>query len=199
MISSEQVKELRDTTGISVMQCRKALEDAQGDMEKALTLLKKKGADVAAKKADRTLGAGRIATYVHSSGQTAAMVELSCETDFVSKNEGFYALAYDIAMQIVATNPKYIKAEDITAEEKDKMKEVFMADVDQSKPAEIREKIITGKLDAYFNEQTLMEQPFIKNDELKIKDLISNAVQKFGEKTEVTRFVRYSVATKSTC
>ena len=199
MITSEQVKELRDTTGISIMQCRKALEDAQGDMEKALTLLRKKGADVAAKKSDRTLNAGRIATYVHSSGQVAAMVELNCETDFVSKNEGFYALAYDIAMQIVATNPQYLKTEDIPVEEREKMKEVFLAEVDQSKPADIKEKIITGKLDAYFNEKVLLEQTFIKNDELKIKDLISNCVQKFGEKTEITRFVRYAVATKATC
>ncbi|MFZ2038430.1 MAG: translation elongation factor Ts [Minisyncoccia bacterium] len=199
MITSEQVKELRDATGISIMQCRKALEEANGDMEKAATILKKKGADIAAKKADRTLGAGRIAAYIHGSGNTAAMVELSCETDFVAKNEEFLALAYDIAMQIVATDPKYLKAEDITAEEREKMKEVFMTEVDASKPEAIKEKIITGKLDAYFNEQILLEQPFIKNGDVKIKDLIQDAIQKFGEKTEIRRFVRYSSKAKTTC
>ena len=199
MITSEQVKELRDLTGISIMQCRKALEEANGDMEKAKTFLRKKGADVAAKKADRTLGASRIAAYVHSSGNVAAMVELSCETDFVAKNEEFYNTARDIAMQIVATDPKYLKVEDITEEERNKMKEVFLVEVDQSKPAEIKEKIITGKLDAYFNEQVLLEQVFIKNDEFKIKDLIQGVIQKFGEKTEIRRFIRYSSKPKTTC
>ena len=187
MITSEQVKDLRDLTGISIMQCRKALEEANGDMEKAKTFLRKKGADIAAKKADRTLGAGRIAAYVHSSGNVAAMVELSCETDFVAKNEEFYNVARDIAMQIVATDPKYLKVEDINEEEREKMKEVFLVEVDQSKPVEIKEKIITGKLDAYFNEQVLLEQVFIKNDEFKIKDLIQGVIQKFGEKTEIRR------------
>jgi elongation factor Ts len=199
MITSEQVKELRDLTGISIMQCRKALEEANGDMEKAKTFLRKKGADIAAKKADRTLGAGRIAAYVHSSGTVAAMVELSCETDFVAKNEEFYNVARDIAMQIVATDPKYLKIEDITAEEREKMKEVFLVEVDQKKPADIKEKIISGKLDAYFNEQVLLEQVFIKNEDFKIKDLIQGVIQKFGEKTEIRRFVRYTSKAKTTC
>jgi len=129
----------------------------------------------------------------------AAMVELSCETDFVAKNEEFFNVARDIAMQIVATDPKYLKAEDISEEERNKMKEVFLVEVDQSKSAEIKEKIITGKLDAYFNEQILLEQVFIKNDEFKIKDLIQGVIQKFGEKTEIRRFVRYSSKPKVTC
>jgi len=195
MVTTEQIKELRDATGISIMQCRKALEDTNGDMEKATIMLRKKGADIASKKADRTLNAGRIAAYVHSSGQAGAILELSCETDFVSKNEEFYALAYDIAMQVVATKPEYLKMEDITEADREKAKEAFLPEL-EGKPEAMKEKIMTGKLDAYFGDKVLLEQPFIKNGDLKIKDLISNCVQKFGEKTEIRRFTRFSVTDK---
>ncbi len=195
MVTTEQIKELRDATGISIMQCRKALEDTNGDMEKATIILRKKGADIASKKADRSLNAGRIAAYVHSSGQAGAILELSCETDFVSKNEEFYALAYDIAMQVVATKPEYLKMEDITEADREKAKEAFLPEL-EGKPEAMKEKIMAGKLDAYFGDKVLLEQPFIKNGDLKIKDLISNCVQKFGEKTEIRRFTRFSVTDK---
>jgi len=189
-ITTEQVKELRDKTNISVMQCKKALEEAGGDMEKAIIILQKKGSEIAAKKGDRVLGAARIASYIHSSGLVGAMVEIACETDFVSKNEDFGKLAYDIAMHIAAQSPSYLKIEDITDAAKEKVKEVFLPEV-EGKPEELKEKILKGKLDAYFKEKVLLEQEFIKNPDLTIAKLLEGAIQKFGEKTEIVRFVRF--------
>lgn len=194
-ITTEQIKSLRDTTGISVMQCKKALEEAQGDVEKALVILRKKGADIASKKSDRTLGASMISSYVHSNGLVGSLVELSCETDFVAKNEEFKALAYDIAMHVAASNPTYLKAQDIPEEAKVKAKEVFAKEV-EGKPAAIQEKIMQGKLQSYFGEATLLEQPFIKNPDLTIEGLLQSAIQKFGEKIEVARFVRFGALEK---
>ena len=192
MISTEQIKQLRDATGISVMQCKKALEEASGDMEKAQIMLQKKGADIANKKAGRVLGAGIITAYVHSNGAIAAMVELSCETDFVAKNDEFKALAYDIAMHVVAANPLYLKDEDIMEESKLKVKEVFAKEA-EGKPAAIVDKIVQGKLQSYFGEKTLLDQSFIKNPEITVRELVQSGVQKFGEKIEVARFARFSV------
>ena len=193
MISTEQIKELRDRTGISVMQCRKALEEASGDMEKAIIILRKKGADVAAKKSDRTLGAGAVASYIHATGTVGAMVILSCETDFVSGNDEFKKLAYDIAMHITATNPDFLKKEDISEADKKRAMEVFEKEV-AGKPKEMKAKILEGKLSAYFADKILLEQPFVKNPEMTINALIQTAVQKFGEKIELTKFVRFAVS-----
>lgn len=195
MITTEQIKELRDKTGVSVMQCKKALEEAGGDMEKALILLRKKGAEVAAKKGDRTLGAGAIASYIHSNGTVGSMVELACETDFVSNNEEFKNLARDIAMQVAATNPEFLKKEDIDETARTRAAEVFAKEVD-GKPEDLKVKILEGKISAYFADKILLEQPFIKNPDLTITELISNAVQKFGEKTEIIRFARFNVGGK---
>jgi len=173
------------------MQCRKALEEAHGDIEKATVILRKSSAAIADKKSDRTLGSGTIASYIHGAGAVGAIVELSCETDFVSKNEEFKALAYDLAMQVAATDPQFLKMDDITADAKKAAIEVF-TDEAKDKPEEIRSKIIEGKLLSYFGEKTLMDQDFIKNGDMKIKDLVSGAVQKFGERIEVRRFVRFS-------
>ncbi len=192
-ISMDQVKALRDRTGISVMQCKKALEDAGGDEEKALMFLRKKGADVAAKKSDRELGAGSIAAYVHANGAIGSLVQLSSETDFVSNNAEFKALAYDIAMHIGATNPAFISSEDIDESAKAKATEFFKEEV-KDKPADMQEKILQGKLDAYFKEKVLLDQPFVKNPELTIRQLIENATQKFGEKIVVSHFSRFSVS-----
>ncbi len=190
-ITTEQIKELREKTSVSVMQCRKALEDAGGDMEKAVILLRKKGAETAEKKAERVLKASRIVSYVHGVGTVGVMVELSSESDFVSKHEDFAKLAYDIAMQIAAMNPKYIKKDDVDLEERNKVLEAFEVEV-KGKPEAIREKILSGKLDAYFKEQVLLDQDFIKDPTMTINTLITNAVQKYGEKIEVTRFVRFA-------
>lgn len=175
------------------MQCKKALEDAGGDMEKALVILKKKGAEIAEKKSDRTLAAGVVQSYIHSSGNIGAMVELWCETDFVAKNEEFKTLARDIAMQVVATKPEFLSMADITEEAKEKAKEVFAKEV-EGKPENMKAQILEGKLNAYFKDMALLEQPFIKNGDLTVGQMISNAVQKFGEKTEIGRFARFSTA-----
>ncbi len=191
-ISLDQVKELRDETGISVMQCRKALEDAGGDKEKALILLRKKGAEISAKKSDRSLGAGIVSAYIHSNGLIGSMVELACETDFVAKNEEFVKLAHDIAMQISATNPEFRTMDEIVEADKAKAKEIFAEEV-VGKPEELKEKILQGKLDSYFKERVLLDQPFIKNQDLTIRQLIDGFVQKFGERIEVSRFSRFNV------
>jgi elongation factor Ts len=191
MITTENVKALRDRTGLSIMQCRKALEEAGGDAEKAIVILRKQSSAVADKKADRTLGAGVIASYIHGTGTVGAIVELSCETDFVAKNEEFKQLAYDIAMHVAATDPQFLSMEDITEDAKKAATEVFTEEV-AGKPEELRAKILEGKLASYFGEKVLLDQAFIKNPDLTIRDLVSGAIQKFGERTEIRRFVRFS-------
>ncbi len=161
-ITTELVKQLRDKTGVSVMQCQKALVETDGDIDKAVALLAEKSAEIASKKGDRALSAGAIGSYVHSTGTVGTMVELLCETDFVANNEEFKKLAKDIAMQVSATNPQYLKGEDVP---------------------EGGEK-----------ESALLLQPFIKNPDVTIINLIQTAVQKFGENIELSRFIRYSVS-----
>lgn len=162
MITTEQVKQLRDKTGVSVMQCKKALEEVSGDMKKAMVLLGQKSLDISAKKAGRTLGAGVVASYLHATNTVGAMVELLCETDFVAQNEEFKKLARDIAMHATATNPRFLRPEETGAKEAP--------------------------------EDVLLNQPFIKNPEMTISNLIQSATQKFGEKIEISRFVRFSVS-----
>jgi len=191
-VTSDQIKELRDMTGVSVMQCKKALEEAGGDMEKAQILLKKKSSETAAKKSDRELGAGAIGSYVHNTNEVAAMVVLSCETDFVSKNEEFVELARDIAMHVAALAPLYITREEIDETAVEKAKEVFKDEI-QDKPKEIQEKILEGKLDAHFKEQVLIEQSFVKDQEKTIGELITTAIQKFGENIVIAEMRRLSV------
>lgn len=192
MISTEQVKELRDKTGISIMQCKKALEEAQGDMSKAEIILQKQGRAIAQKKSDRELNSGTIQSYVHSTGAVGVLVELLCETDFVAKNEDFKKLAYDLAMQIAATNPKYLKKDDVPEEAKNEAKEVLEKEI-LGKPEDMKEKILQGKLDSYFADKILLEQPFIKDQAVNVSELIESAIQKFGEKIQIGNFVRFSI------
>jgi elongation factor Ts len=191
-ISSTQLKQLRDQTGISVMQCKKALEEAGGDMDKAVIILKKKRSEAADKKADRELAAGAIGSYLHNTNEVSAMVLLACETDFVSKNEEFVALAKDIAMHVAASNPKYISKSEIDESIIAKATEVFTAEIGD-KPEEMRAKILEGKMSSYFKEQILMEQDFIKNPDTTIGEMISGAVQKFGENVSIAKISRLSV------
>jgi elongation factor Ts len=192
MITTEQIKALRDQTGVSVMQCKKALEEAGGDAEKATVILRKKSGELAAKKGDRTFGAGTIQSYIHSNGNVGSMVELNCETDFVANNDEFKTLVRDIAMHVAATNPKFLKREDITEADKKVAREVFEAEV-KGKPEAVREQILEGKLNAYFAEMVLVDQPFIRNPEMKIQGLLDAAVLKFGEKIAIARFVCFRV------
>lgn len=192
MVTIDQVKELRDKTGVSIMQCKKALEEADGDMDKAMVALAKKSGEIADKKGDRTLGAGCVSSYIHSSGTVGSIVELLCETDFVAKNDEFKSLAYDIAMHVAASYPHYLKREDIPKKDVETAKEVFLEEV-KDKPADLQEKILQGKIDAHFKEKVLLEQDFIKNPEQKISDLIKSGIQKFGENIEIGKFHRISI------
>lgn len=191
-ITTDQIKKLREETGVSVMQCKKALEESSGDIEKAKIILRKISKISADKKADRNLGSGVVVSYIHNNGAVGAMVELLCETDFVAKNEEFVALAKDIAMHIAALAPEYIKIEDVSNDDKEKAQELFEKEA-EGKPKEMRDKIVEGKLKAYLAEKTLLEQSFIKNPEITIKNLVEQAVQKFGERTEIGRFSRFSI------
>lgn len=189
-ISMDTLKELREKTGLSVMQCKKALEEANGDVAQAEVILRKRSSAAAEKKGDRELGAGAVASYIHG-GEIGAMVLLSCETDFVARNPDFPALAREIAMQVAATNPKYARSEDIDEESLTAAKAVFAEEV-KDKPADMQEKILEGKMQSYFKDMVLMNQPFIKDEGKTIQQLVDEASQKFGERVEITRFVRFS-------
>lgn len=191
-ITTNRIKELRDKTGISVMQCRKALEEAGGDMDKAVIILQKQSKGIALKKSGRNLGSVVVSSYIHGAGSVGAMVELMCETDFVAKNAEFKALAYDIAMHVAASNPEFLKKEDIDAESKRKVSEVLAEEV-KDKPENIREKILEGKLNAYFSERILLDQPFVKDQNITIGAMIESAIQKFGERIEIGRFARFGL------
>lgn len=190
-ITTDSIKELREATGVSVMQCKKALEEAGGDLGKAMVILKKHSAASAEKKAGRSLAAGTIGSYTHDGG-IGAMVVLSCETDFVAKNPEFAALARELAMQIAATSPAYLTSEEIPEEAKRAAIAVFEKEV-AGKPADMQAKILEGKLANYFRDQVLLEQPFIKDDSKTVRNLLNEATQKFGERTEISRFARLSV------
>lgn len=189
-ITTQSIKELRDRTGVSVMQCKKALMEAEGDLAKAEVVLKKHSAASAEKKADRSLAAGAIGYYIHD-GAVGAMVLLSSETDFVAKNPEFVALAREIAMQVAATNPAFTSSDEISLEAKEAATSVFLKEV-ADKPKEMQEKILEGKLASYFRDQVLLEQPFIKEESKTVRDLLNEATQKFGERVEVSRFARIS-------
>jgi elongation factor Ts len=189
-ITLDTVKQLRDKTGVSIMQCRKALEEAEGDMDKAEVILKKRSGAAADKKADRELGAGAIGTYVHD-GVVGAMILLSSETDFVSKNEEFGDLARAIAMHVAAVNPAYLSSEEISEEARKAALAVFTEEV-KDKPADMQEKILEGKMAAYFKDQVLLEQPYIRDESKTVRDLLNEATQKFGERVEISKFARFS-------
>ncbi len=189
-ITTDSIKELREATGVSVMQCKKALEEAGGDLAKATVILKKHSAASAEKKADRSLAAGAIGSYTHD-GNIGAMVLLSCETDFVAKNPEFAALARELAMHVAATNPAYLSTDEIPAEAKQAATAVFEKEV-ADKPTEMQAKILEGKLASYFRDQVFLEQPFIKDESKTVRSLLNEATQKFGERIEIGRFARLS-------
>ncbi|MBI5644729.1 elongation factor Ts [Candidatus Kaiserbacteria bacterium] len=191
-ITTEIIKSLRGETGVSVMQCKRALEEAGGDIEKAKIILRKASAAIASKKADRELGAGIAAAYTHAGGGVVAAVVLACETDFVSRNPDFSKLAYEIAMHIAAMRPTFRTKDDVREEDVRAAREVFAKEV-ESLPEASREKALQGKLDSYIKEKVLLDQPFVKNGDITVRELIDQAMQKFGEKIEVVRFERLSV------
>ncbi len=197
MVTTEQLKKLREMTGISLGECKKALESSDGDIDGAMVYLKKKGVEVAAKKSDRELGAGVIQSYIHSNASVGSLIELNCETDFVARNEDFKSLAYDIAMHVTASNPIYLSPKDITDEVKKEIRDMFIKEVtEMNKPEDLKEKILQGKIDSYLSERTLLSQPFIKNPDETVEALVNNRIQKFGEKIQIGKFIRFSLLDK---
>jgi len=191
-ITSEQVKILRDKTGAGMMDCKKALAETGGDLEKAIEHLRKKGAATAEKRADRTTNQGIVEAYIHAGGRIGAMVEVNCETDFVAKTDDFKALVKDIAMQIAAMNPMYIGRDDVSKDVIEKELEIYRQQGrNEKKPEAILDKIATGRLDKYYQEFCLLEQTFIKDSGRTIKDLILDMTAKTGEKVTIRRFKRF--------
>jgi len=193
-ISAKDVKALRDRTGAGMMDCKGALQECGGDMEKAIDLLRSKGAAKAAKRAERKASEGTIGTYVHHNHKIAVMVELNSETDFVAKNPEFKELARDLAMHIASAAPIAVSSADIPEAEIERERQVYMAQVaEEGKPEAIRGKIVEGKLQKWFKDSTLLEQQFVKDPERTIRDLIDGFSAKTGEKVSVARFVRFQV------
>lgn len=188
------VKELRDKTNAGMMDCKKALAENNGDMEKAVDFLRQKGLAIAAKRADRSTSEGTIETYIHSGSKLGVMIELSCETDFVAKTEAFITFAKDLAMQIAATNPVSICREDVPPEVLQREKDIYTQQaIDSGKPANIAEKIVAGKIDKYYAEVCLLEQKFIKDPDLSIQDKLNELIGTMGENISVKRYVRMQV------
>jgi elongation factor Ts len=198
-IDAKTVAELRNRTGAGMVDCKVALDEAQGDIEQAIEVLKKKGAIKAAKKqSERTASEGLIATYVHHNGKLAAMVELACETDFVARTEDFKALADELALQVAAMDPTYVSPELIPAEVVEKKRAEFMAEMaDDKKPEDIKAKIIEGKLNKWYSEVCLTKQTLIKDDNKTVEQLITEKVATIGEKIQPTRMMRMQMAAPS--
>jgi elongation factor Ts len=193
-ISASSVRDLRDRTGAGIMDCKNALKETDGDVDKAVDYLKKKGMSAASKKASRTATEGLVGSYLHAGGKIGVIVEVNCETDFVAKNEDFQNLIKDIAMHIAAANPLNVRRDDISAELIEKEREMFRAQaLETGKPENIVDKIVQGRVDKFCAEITLMEQPFVKDPDKTIEMVVSEAVSKIGEKISIRRFARFHV------
>ncbi len=193
-VSAAAVKNLREKTGAGMMDCKKALAESGGDLDKAVDYLRQKGLAAATKKASRTASDGAIGAYVHPGGKIGVLVELNCETDFVARTAEFQNLLKDIAMQIAAANPSYIRREEIPSEHLDKERELCRRQaLESGKPEKVVEKIVDGKLDRFYSEVCLLEQSFIKNPDQKVADVLTEAVARLGENIQVKRFSRYQL------
>jgi elongation factor Ts len=193
-ISATQVKELREKTGAPMMDCKQALAEAKGDLEQAVVLLRKKGVSVAAKKAARVTSEGSVASYIHAGGKIGVLVEVNCESDFVARTEDFKELIHDIAMHIAASDPRYVRKEDVTPEAYAREKDIFLAQaVASGKPPHIAEKMVAGKMEKFYEEVCLIEQPFIKDQTISVGQLIASKIGKLGENIAVRRFARFKV------
>lgn len=197
-ITAEQVKELRQATGVGVMDCRKALEQTGGDVEKAKEILREKGLAQAAKRAEREASEGMLELYTHGNGRVGVMVEVNSETDFVARSEPFRTFAHEIALQIAASAPKYIRAEDIPAEEVEEERAAARRRaLDDGKPESVIERIVEGRLEKYMDEVVLLRQPYIRDDSLTIEDLLHQNIAAIGENLVIRRFVRWEVGGNS--
>ena len=193
-ISATQVKELREKTGAPMMDCKQALTEAKGDMEQAVVVLRKKGVSVAAKKATRVTSEGSVASYIHAGGKIGVLLEINCESDFVARTEDFKELVHDIAMHIAASDPKFVRKEDVTPEAYEREKDIYRSQaIASGKPANIAEKMVEGKMAKFYEEVCLLEQPFIKDQTVSIAQLIATKIGKLGENIAVRRFARFKV------
>lgn len=193
-ITSAMVKELRVKTGAGMMDCKEALMAENGDAEKAIDYLRKKGMSAATKRSSKAAKDGTIASYIHMGGKIGVMIELNCETDFVAKTEAFQALAKDLAMHVAASNPRYVRAEEISEQALEREKEIYRSQLlEEKKPEKIWDKIIEGKLNKYFEEVCLLNQKFIKDTDVTVATLVSNMIAKTGENIIVRRFTRFQL------
>ena len=192
-VTLDQIKTLRESTGLSIMECKKALNESEGNIEKALEILRKKGETKASKVAERKTSQGIVSSYIHNNNQLGVLIKLECETDFVAKNEDFLALGRDIAMHIAASNPKCISPEEVSEDEVKKEKEIWLEQLKQEgKPENIIDNIIDGKEKKYREEISLLKQPYVKNPEITIEDLLKEKIMKLGENIKVANFERVS-------
>ncbi|GGG12152.1 translation elongation factor Ts [Paenibacillus abyssi] len=193
-VSASAVKELREKTGAGMLDCKKALDEANGDIQKATDILREKGLAAAANKAGRIATEGVVESYIHAGGRIGVLVEVNCETDFVAKTDQFREFARDIAMQIAAANPKYVRREEVPAEELDKEREILKAQaLNEGKPAHIVDKMVEGRIGKYYEEFCLLEQSFIKDPDKTISTLLNEKVSTIGENISIRRFVRYEL------
>ena len=193
-ITADQVKQLRDKTGAGMMECKAALADASGNMEEAITILRKRGLAQAAKRAGRATAQGMIGSYIHMGGKIGVLVEVNCESDFVARTEDFQNLVKEVAMHIAAADPKWVRREDVPAEAIEKEKSIYRAQMENTgKPANVLDKIIEGKLGSFYSQFVLLDQPSIRDNNVSISQLVAQASAKTGENIQVNRFVRFRV------
>ncbi len=193
-ITAQMVNELRQRTGIGMMECKKALQETDGDIEKAINVLRKKGMARAKEKMSRSTSDGMVGSYIHMNGRLGVLVEINCESDFVSRNEEFQELVKNVAMHIAAANPTYVSADQVPAESLQEEKDIIRTQFkDSDKPKEIVEKIVVGKLGKFFSEICLLNQPYIKDDKMTVEQLLATYIAKFGENIQVKQFARFAL------
>jgi elongation factor Ts len=193
-ITADQVKQLRDKTGAGMMECKAALTEAKGNMEEAITLLRKRGLAQAAKRSGRATAQGLIGSYIHLGGRIGVLVEVNCETDFVARTDAFQSLVKEVAMHIAAADPKWVRREDVPAEAIEKEKNIYRAQMEGTgKPANVLDKIVEGKLGSFYSQFVLLDQPFVRDDKMTVAQLVAEATAKTGENITIGRFARFRV------
>ena len=193
-ISATDVKALRDKTGAGFMECKSALADADGDAEQAITILRKRGLTKAAKRAGRSTEQGVVGSYIHTGGKVGVLIEVNCETDFVARTDDFQELVKELAMHVAATNPQYIRREDVPAATVEHEKEIFRSQLEgQKKPAHVIDKILEGKLEGYYRDTVLLDQPSIRDSKITINQLVATTIAKMGENVTISRFARFKI------
>jgi elongation factor Ts len=193
-ITASLVKQLRDQTGAGMMECKAALQEANGSVEDAVTILRKRGLAQASKKSGRSTSEGQIGSYIHAGGKIGVLVEINCESDFVARTDDFQALLKEVALQVAAANPEYVRREDVPAEVLERERSIYRAQMESSgKPAQVIDKIIEGKLGSFYEQTVLLDQPSIRDPKTTVGELVKSAIAKLGENISIARFVRFKV------